>query len=54
MYDFQYTYTRCVMMLWACLPEEDPKDRLGIQEGERTRECIGPHVPDGHDVSDDH
>lgn len=41
-------------MLILCLFSEGASDRLGVQEGEEPRECIGPHVPHGCDVSDHH
>lgn len=36
------------------LLSEGPTDRLGLQECEEPWECVGPHVPHGHDVSDHH
>lgn len=41
-------------VLWLMLPAEGPTDWLGVQECEETRECIRPHVPNGHDVPDHH
>lgn len=48
----------CLMRVWwvgwLTLLAEGPADRLGLQEREEPWECIGPHVPHGHDVSDHH
>lgn len=39
---------------WLTLFTEGAADRLGLQEREEPRECIRPHVPHGHDVSNHH
>lgn len=40
--------------MYCCLLSEGPTDGLGLQECEKPWECVGPHVPDGYDVSDHH
>lgn len=39
---------------WLILLAEGAADRLGVQECEEAGECVRPHVPHGHDVSDHH
>lgn len=53
---FIFFYERKIQFLLTplCFSPEGASDRLGVQEGEETRERIGPHVPHGCDVSDHH